>query len=339
MKCKKLLIEIKKNKSFTIIVTLFFSIIFNYLLFINVANSQCKPMIKIDGKATVVNTNDDFGLTLPFWLKETQTLAIGSSVSSISVIEFSVSTTNTLEFSQVLNITSTSGVSVPSKKVWKIESIAKVNNSSIYNRVTFSTATTYIWKVPACAEEICIDMWGGGGGGGGHTGNPSAPWYGGGGGGGGGYGSQCFAVTPGETYTIVVGAGGAGGIGTLPASNGSIGGTSSVTGTGISMTVTGGNGGLNGSSYVGIGGDGGTSTATTNAQGSTGTNGCSISSAVCSLGGTGAGNGGVGGLGKLNGTGLPGSEPGGGGGGGNYISANSTASGGVGASGRVIISW
>lgn len=307
------------------------------IIFYNNSFAQCKPMIKVDGNATVVNENDDFGLTLPLWLKAGQTLACGSSVSAVSIIEFGAdSATASLSFSRVLNISSTSAVAVPSGKVWKIESIIKTNNSSTYKSATFN-AGTFTWKVPACAEQICIDMWGGGGGGGG--GQNSLPSSGGGGGGG-GYGSQCFAVTPGTSYTVVVGAGGSGGSGCngcSPGTNGTGGGTSSVNGTGISMSATGGGFGTGStSSTPGSGGSGGTSTASSNAQGANGSNGCSGScNANCGAGGAGA-NGGNGGNGvtSCGSAGNAGSAPGGGGSGSGY-----SGLGGAGASGRVIISW
>lgn len=302
------------------------------LLVIAESFAQCKPMIKIDGKATVVNSNDDFGLSLPFWLSEGHELAVGSSVSSISVIEFSVNG-NTLEFSQVLLVTSASGVTVPDGKVWKLESIAKENNSSTYKSVTFAAAGTYSWTVPGCAEEICVDMWGAGGGGGGSA-NVSGS-FGGGGGGGGGYGSQCFPVTPSTTYTVVVGTGGAGGTAT-----GETGQTSSVTGPAFSMTVSGGTGGTQGTtSGGGTGGTGGTSSASSSAQGASGRIGCSNLSIYCGAGGPGA-NGGAGATGVISGAntvGLSGAVPGGGGGGATYGSL--LISGGPGGDGRVIISW
>jgi len=300
--------------------------------FVNESFAQCKPMIKIDGKATVVDFTDGFGLTLPFWLTENQTLAVGSSVNSISVIEFNVSG-NSLEFSKVINVKSSSGVSVPVGCVWKIESIAKQNNSSTYKSATFE-AGSYTWKVPGCAEEICIDMWGAGGGGGGRA--SGSGYYGGGGGGGGGYGSQCFSVNPGDSYTIVVGVGGAGG---TISSGGSIGGASSVNGTGINMTVNGGAGGGLGTTSAGAGGTGGTSTAFSNAQGANGNNGCIVFSLICGAGGAGA-NGASGGPGVLtNIAGTSGSKPGGGGGGGNNAGGSGAYPGGPGADGKVVISW
>lgn len=306
---------------------------FLIFLFQNNLSAQCKPMIKIDGDPTVVNTNDDFGLTLPYWLKEGQTLAIGSSVSKISVIEFNVVNGSTLEFSRVVNVTSTAGITVPPETVWKIESIAKLNNSSTYRSATFE-AGTYVWKVPGCAEEICIDMWGAGGGGGGRPSGSSI--YGGGGGGGGGYGSQCFSVKPGDSYTVTVGIGG---IGILGAA-GTSGGVTNVNGPNIDMTVNGGNGGNVGTTSVGgVGGNGGTSNAFSNAQGAKGNNGCNVYSLLCGAGGTGA-NGGNGGVGILTNTdGLPGAKPGGGGSGASNLIGSAAWAGGSGADGKVIISW
>ncbi len=299
------------------------------------ASGQCKPIIKVDGVPTVINQNDDFGLEFPFWLKEGQTLAVGSSVNSISVIEFTVNGA-ALEFSQILNITSTTPVAVPSGTVWKLESALKVNNSSTYKSVTFG-AGVYAWKVPGCAEQICIEAWGGGGGGSSnYTGGSLAS---GAGGGGGGFGSECFSVVPGTSYTVTVGEGGIGGSGTGSSpfgNNGSTGGTSSV---GSLISVSGGIGGTFGSSG-GTGGTGGTSTAASNAQGAnanpggTGTNPQSSGS-----GGAGA-NGGAGGASASgsSGSGLPGTAPGGGGSGGQRFNSTSY-SGGKGGDGKVIISW
>ncbi|MCC6600784.1 MAG: hypothetical protein IT223_08930, partial [Crocinitomicaceae bacterium] len=170
-------------------------IIYHFLLyFLFIAHpaesfSQCKPAIKIDGNINVVDANDRFGVPLPFWLKEGQTLSVSSSVHSISVIEFSVNGSS-LEFSQILSITSPTPVSVPSGKVWKLESVSKSNNSSSYQSATFSPGT-FTWTVPSCAEQICVEAWAGGGGGGGNY-NSGSPYATGAGGGGGGFGSQCF---------------------------------------------------------------------------------------------------------------------------------------------------
>ncbi|MCC6599200.1 MAG: hypothetical protein IT223_00835 [Crocinitomicaceae bacterium] len=295
----------------------------------NKASAQCKPMIKIDNKAAVVNPNDDFGLRFPFWLNEGQTLSVGSSVSSISVIEFTEAGA-ALEYSGVLNITSLSPVSVPSGKVWKIESVAIDNNSSSYKTAKFSSGGTYTWTVPACAEQICIEIWGAGGGGSGAAYNGGS-YPSGAGGGGGGFGSGCFTVVPGSSYTINVGAGGIGGAGTSStggsAQNGSSGGASNV---GSLISATGGTAALY-SPPGGIPGTGGTSAAASHAVGADGLAG--IGAGPGGAGGAG-GNGGAGGA-SASGAGQNGTGPGGGAsGGGNYYSA-----GGNGAPGLVIISW
>jgi hypothetical protein len=297
----------------------------------HMVHAQCKPIIKIDDNATVVNQNDDFGLRLPFWLNEGQTVAVGSSVSSISIIEFTESGT-TLEYSGVLNVTSTTAVSVPSGKVWKIESVAMENNSSSYKSATFSSAGTYSWTVPGCAEQICIEIWGGGGGGSGASYN-SGVYPSGAGGGGGGFGSECFTVVPGTPYSVVVGAGGNGGPGTGSAGsstqNATSGGTSSV---GSLISATGGTGATY-SPPGGIPGTGGSSAASSNAVGANGLAGTQGTSGLGGAGGA-AGNGGAGGP-AAGAAGAAGTGPGGGGAGGGY----SYGTGGKGAPGKVVITW
>lgn len=87
---------------------------------------------------------------------------------------------------------------------------------------TFATFGTYNWVVPPCVTEVTVQVWGGGGGGGASrsqftnsycsTGNSGYEiCTGGGGGGGGGFASRTYTIVPGQSYTIVVGAGGVGG--------------------------------------------------------------------------------------------------------------------------------
>ena len=78
-----------------------------------------------------------------------------------------------------------------------------------YQYAYFLTAGSTTWTAPAtCVSPITYWMVGGGGGGGGAFDQGGA-----GGGGGGSVVTGTYAVTPGQTYTIVVGAGGAGGQG------------------------------------------------------------------------------------------------------------------------------
>ena len=152
----------------------------------------------------------------------------------------------------------------------------------------YSTPGTYTWTVPPCVNEITVEAWGGGGGGGAvwsrfnptDNGSPSAEaCTAAGGGGGGGFARRTYAVTPGQVYTIVVGAGGAGGtvnnsLSSNRAQNGSVGGNSTFSGPATvgpgTLTAFGGNGGFaanflrsncNGGCWInheGVNGNGGT---------------------------------------------------------------------------------
>jgi gliding motility-associated-like protein len=85
-----------------------------------------------------------------------------------------------------------------------IASLPRVNTGETS---TYSIPGTYSYTIPACVNTIIVETWGAGGGGGGNT----TGSYGGGGGGGGAYSMSTLTVTPGATYSIVVGSGGAGG--------------------------------------------------------------------------------------------------------------------------------
>jgi hypothetical protein len=69
------------------------------------------------------------------------------------------------------------------------------------------TSATQTWTVPAGVTCLTFELWGGGG-----AGAPSCccTCYGGAPGGGGGYSMKTLTVTPGNTYSIVVGQGGCG---------------------------------------------------------------------------------------------------------------------------------
>jgi hypothetical protein len=105
----------------------------------------------------------------------------------------------------------------------------------------FDTAGNTTFVVPAGVTQLRVSVWGGGGGGG--AGMNVSP-YAGSGGGAGGYVESTFAVTPGQTYTITVGAGGAGAAAQVNA-DGAAGGSSSFSGPGLAaaLTATGGTGG------------------------------------------------------------------------------------------------
>jgi len=144
--------------------------------------------------------------------------------------------------------------------------IAFSNSSN--SQVIYDVPGTYTWIVPPCVTSVTVEAWGAGGGGGGTIGivrtagndgfSDSEVCVGAGGGAGGGYTSRTFPVIPGQSYNVVVGAGGTagpagagtwnGGIST-PAGPGGTGGTSSFTGNGINLQATGGSGGGPASGY------------------------------------------------------------------------------------------
>ncbi len=109
------------------------------------------------------------------------------------------------------------------------------------------------WVVPANVYSITIECWGGGGG----SGGASCAWGDatGGGGGGGAYSRQVFAVTPGQSFTITIGAGGT--AGNSSGGNGGSGNTTTVSGVPGTCSAFGGGGGFGSTSGNGAGGAGG----------------------------------------------------------------------------------
>lgn len=109
--------------------------------------------------------------------------------------------------------------------------------SSAY--AVYSGPGTYTWVAPARVSKVKARLWGGGGGGGGAGTTSNAVLASGAGGG--AYGEMVCAVVPGQSYTVIVGAGGIGGAGGAAAVNGATGGLSSF---GAFVTALGGSGGL-----------------------------------------------------------------------------------------------
>jgi len=196
--------------------------------------------------------------------------------------------------------------------------------------VDFTNSGTFF--VPPDVTLITVHVWGAGGGGGGAN-APAAGTGQAGGGGGGAYAAEDITVSPGETYAVVVGAGGAGGDGLLGTSGGD-GGLSSFTGPGGFVEAAGGFGG--GVSVGGADGAGGTGgllgvSGSTNFSGGDGAGGDAGDTYSGGGGGAGgsSGNGGnasglAGGAGAVDGgggadgvgvagSGSPGVFPGGGG--------------------------
>lgn len=206
----------------------------------------------------------------------------------------------------------------------------KLTLTESHGNKMFTSSGTTSWTAPVGVSTIFITMVGGGGGG-------SAPRDGnnpGAGGGGGGTAIKIpYSVTPGSSYTVVIGAGGRGGIG-----NGATGGNGGVSSF-EEYSVAGGNGGEYYPTCCGSKGGAGALANSVNAAGPPyNTVGMFYSLA----GGNGADAGGGGGSafgrgGSGGGTvpGVNGFGYGSGGGGGGRPSFN----GGNGASGLVLIEW
>src|SRR5574343_410893 len=188
------------------------------------------------------------------------------------------------------------------------------------NMEVYSNPGTFSFTIPSGITKIMIEVWGAGGGGGNSSVSVVGTMTSGSGG---GYGKEIFSVTPGTTYSIVVGAGGTTG--------GGNGGNSSF---GSLISATGGQGGLNlGSSFFLP--NGGTSTAAFNITGQAGVLGYSSNS----QGAVGGGSfGSFGGRAGYNGvTAGPGNSPGGGGASGSGFSTATYTPGAIGGNGRVVI--
>lgn len=299
------------------------------------ARAQCFPTIYVDGAEMVVGTSEIYGINLPYWLKEGQTLAVGYGVDQISVIEFTP-VNNDLEFSQVraVNNALSTPAQVPPGKVWKIESVAKNIDYLISStNYTYSTPGTFSFQ-PPCTGFFRIQVWGGGGGGGGRFGS-SASAYNGGGGGGGGYAEGLYYLNKNLTYTVTVGAGGAGSVGSSSYPPGTAGGSSSFAlGSSIMISASGGQGGGGAINccFNGNGGVGGSGFGQLNFTGQNGSTGSGFLPEA-SRGGNAGQTSGTGGLGGCPGS--PGIAPGGGGAG---AYGSGTCNGGNGAPGRVVIS-
>lgn len=167
------------------------------------------------------------------------------------------------------------------------------------------------------------------------------------GGGGGGAWNQtdAQAITPGNTYPFVIGVGGATGSAggnTTAFAVSANGGSPGSTGTGGAggaaaggdSSHKGGAGGGNGATLNG-GGGGGSGTPTV--DGGDGQDGQPGINPPQAAGGVGSGDGGTGGAILITPNGSPGSSPGGGGGGDTSATVSPTL--GIGADGRVIVSW
>jgi hypothetical protein len=194
---------------------------------------------------------------------------------------------------------------------------------------TTAAAKTCSWTVPTGVASVNVVAVGGGGGGEGDTG-------GGDGGGGGGLGwRNNISVTPGVTYTVVVGAGGAAGANGANGSASYFINTATVAGFGGAGGVEEAAGGAAGGGYVGAGGgSGGAGGASTYASGGGGAGGYSGNGGSGRTTNSGSGENGAGGGGGAGGNGGSVDVAGAGGGVGVY-GAGASGSGGLGSTADV----
>jgi len=221
-----------------------------------------------------------------------------------------------------------------------VQQFGNLKNSGIWNlqavydtiyvppsQVEFSTPGTTNWVVPTGITSISAVVIGGGGGGSGGDGGRGEP-NGGGGGGGLAYGT--FAVTPGETLTVIAGVGG-----TSPSGGaGAAGGVSSIA-RGATVLLAGG-GGAGGPERSLTTAAGGTSTGTAlQGGGAGGAGGTNVSGSGGSGGGGAGGYTAAGGAGGTSNGGNGTASTGGGGGGGGGRSGT-TGVGGAGGGTEVL---
>ena len=183
-------------------------------------------------------------------LKNTSGLIAGSPGSVITATNAggSFGAGNTVIVQAILGYTSllayvTSGTSVPiAGIVTNFTATGATVTTPVVGQIAYTTTGTYSWTAPSGVTSVSVVAVGGGGGGG-YT------WSSGGGGGGGLGWKNSISVTPGQTYTVVVGGGGPS---TSNATNaGAAGGTSYFISTATVAGYGGGQGGPNSTSFGG----------------------------------------------------------------------------------------
>ena len=279
---------------------------------------------------SVVSGTDAFGNTI-----NTGINATSGNLQGVSIVGAQMDSTSTLQNTQinspqVLTPSMSGGTAAALTQTVTNTQGGVLGYTSGSTAVTYATNGNYLWTCPTGITQVNIQCWGAGAGGGGGNGS-----NGGESGGGGEYAQEpSFAVTPGNVYSLIVGAGGPGGATGVAGGSGSQTIFQNVSGGGSNVTA---NPGIAGYDFVG--GEGGTGSVNSvhfdggngaNSSGNTGGAGGGGSasgagegnggnqsiSSVGALGGaaiTGGGAGGAGGNTLSNGS--NGGSPGGGGGG------------------------
>lgn len=254
------------------------------------------------------------GIPLSYQIVRTDTTA--------NTVTISRAGSNTIEGVVSIPLAVGSRISIMSDgvSIWRVLSMTAGQGMQV-----FSGAGTF--TVPSGVFRIFCRAWGAGGGGGGANNGAAA------GGAGGGYSEGWFAVTPGQSIAVTIGAGGSAGTGAP--TNGGNGGTTSI---GSLLSATGGLGGSGasggGSAVVNTGYGTGTG-GQLNLNGNPANSGLDVGGTL--LGSAGGGTFGVSMVGAYTAsTGNTSAFPGGGGGGAGGAVASA---GSVGAAGLVLIYW
>jgi len=199
---------------------------------------------------------------------------------------------------------------------------------------TFNTSGTF--TVPLGVTNVKVEVWGSGSGG-----NNSSNW---GGGGGAFAGNNSVSVTPGSSYPVTVGIGGAAAgnganssFSTLVIAAGSvarIGGTTAASTGSAGLVWAGGNGGTS-TSTGGAGGGGSAGAGGNGGNGANSSSGTGGTGGIAGTAGTGTAGAAGGAGGNTGNPGIIGSAPGGGGG----ENSSAGSGSGTGGNGRVIVTW
>lgn len=344
------------------------------------SNSSTSTSISITTVSTSSTSSSVSSTSISSTSSSTSISSTSSSISSTSTSSTSQSSTST---STSISSTSTSFSSTSSSVSSTSISISSTSASSTSSSSSTSTTTlpppyydyTYqdmgnftvvdqfglksptSWVCPANVTSVFAQCWAGGGSGGNSNSDPNSNS---GGGGGGEYAAGTVSVTPGTSYAVVVGVGGAA-IPVLTDSAGNAGGNSSFGGT-LVIAIGGSGGAVNTNGNTAAGGTGGTggtgsilnnggtggSDVTTNANGGGGGGGAGSSTAggtggnstgaAGTAGAGGSSNGGAGSAGAGSSV-AANAKPFGGGGGGSGFSASGGGPSGAGGAGFVQLTY
>jgi hypothetical protein len=221
---------------------------------------------------------------------------------------------------------------------------------------SYTTAGTFTWVCPSGVTSVQVQAWGGGGAGGSINATSTNINKAGGGGGGGAFTTSNLTVSPGNSYTIVVGAGGVQGTNNGDGYSSTFNSTSVIAVGGkagashtasTSTAMSGGAGGLASACTPTIGafsgGSGGTSTtggSSGGGGGSAGSTGAGGNASGVTAGVAGNGGGGIGATGLTSGnTNGSAATQVGGGGSGARAGNTSAKTGGAGGAGQVLLTY